>query len=47
MQRTANVWAKNGGPNVQHDYVPSLGSLSSDNGDGNEKVISKYKFVLF
>ena len=24
-----------------------LGSLSNDNGDGNENVISKYKFALF
>ena len=24
-----------------------IGSLSNDNGDGNENVISKYKFALF
>ena len=24
-----------------------VGSLSNDNGDGNENVISKYKFALF
>ena len=27
--------------------VKILGSLSNDNGDGNENVISKYKFALF
>ena len=25
----------------------TIGSLSNDNGDGNENVISKYKFALF
>ena len=28
-------------------FLPGLkGSLSNDNGDGNENVISKYKFAL-
>ena len=30
---------------VSRDEI--LGSLSNDNGDGNENVISKYKFALF
>ena len=38
--------------NVLHDYFSIfqpmiIGSLSNDNGDGNENVISKYKFALF
>ena len=27
--------------------LPLIGSLSNDNGDGNENFISKYKFALF
>ena len=35
-------------PKEDHvSHTSLIGSLSSDNGDGNENVISKYKFALF